>query len=74
MYGGLATISDNFSLLAHVELMKSWDALESNKILIGCPNSNKVPTSTSSLSEIFSTVVWLTRPLLSVGALSCPLA
>jgi hypothetical protein len=43
MYDGLATVSDNFSFLAHIEIMKSWDALESNKMMIG----------------ISSTVVWL---------------
>jgi hypothetical protein len=41
-------------------------------IMIGCPNSKNVPTSTSSPSEISLTMVWLTQPLLVVGALSWP--
>jgi hypothetical protein len=41
-------------------------------MMTGCPNSKKVLTSTS-LSRISVTVVWLTRPLLGVGALSWPL-
>jgi hypothetical protein len=73
IYDGLATVSDNSALLAHVELMKPCDASESNRMMIGHPNSKKVPESTSSSSGISSTVVWLTRPLLDVGALSCPL-
>jgi hypothetical protein len=70
MYDGLVTISDNFAFLAQFELMKSWDAPESCKMMMGCPNSKNVPISTSSLSRISSIVVWLTWPLLSVGALS----
>jgi hypothetical protein len=73
MYDGLATVSANFDLFAHAALMKSCDAPESNMMMIGCPNSKKVPTSTSSPSGISSTMVWLTQPLISVGALSCPL-
>jgi hypothetical protein len=42
MYDGLATVSANFDLLAHAALMKSCEALESNKMMIGCPNSTKV--------------------------------
>jgi hypothetical protein len=72
MYYGLATVSDKSSLLAHVELMKSCDAPESNRMMTGCPNSKKVLTSTSP-SGISSTVVWLTWPLLGIGAISCPL-
>jgi hypothetical protein len=67
MYDGLATVSANFDLLAHATHMKSCDAPESNRMMIGLPNSKKVPTSTSSSSGISSIVVWLTRPLLGVG-------
>jgi hypothetical protein len=73
MYDGLATVSDNFNLSAHAMLMKSWDALESNKMMIGHPNSKKVLVSTYSPSGISSTVVWLTRPLHGVGAMTWPL-
>jgi hypothetical protein len=72
MYDGLVTISDNFALLSHVELMKSWDAPESNWMMTGCPNSKKVHVSTSP-SGISSNVVWLTQSLLGVGALICSL-
>jgi hypothetical protein len=60
MYDGLVTVSDNFALLAHAELMKSWDALESNRRMTRLPNNKKVPVSISSPLGIFSTVVWLT--------------
>jgi hypothetical protein len=46
MYDGLAIVSDNFALLAHAELMKSWDAPKSNKMMIGHPNSKNVPICT----------------------------
>jgi hypothetical protein len=68
-YDGLAIVSANFNLLAHATLMKSCDAPESNRMMIGRPNSKKVPTSTSSPSGISSSVVWLTRLLHGVGAL-----
>jgi hypothetical protein len=48
MYDGLVTVSDNFALLAHTELMKSWDAPESNRMMTGLSNSKKVLASTSS--------------------------
>jgi hypothetical protein len=73
MYNGLATVSDNYALLAHAELMKSWDALESNRMMTGCPNIKNVPASTSYPSRISLIVVWLTQSLLSIGALSWPL-
>jgi hypothetical protein len=47
----LVTVSDNFALFAHAELMKSCEAPESNGMMIGRPNSKKVPTSTSSPQE-----------------------
>jgi hypothetical protein len=53
--------------------MKSCEDLESDKMIAGHPNSKKVPISTSSPSGISSTVVWLTRPLLDIGALIWPL-
>jgi hypothetical protein len=67
------TLSANFALLAHVELMKSCEDLESNKMITRCPNSKKVLVSTSSPSGISSTVVWLIWPLLDIGALIWPL-
>jgi hypothetical protein len=67
------TVSDNFALLAHAELMKSCDVPESNGMMTGCPNSKNVPSSTSSHSGISLTMVWLARPLLVVGALNWPL-
>jgi hypothetical protein len=70
MYDGLATISGKFSLFAHAELMKSCKALESNRMMIGCPDSKKVPTSTSSPSIISLTMVWLTWLLLSIRSLN----
>jgi hypothetical protein len=39
MYDGLVTVSVNFALLAHVELTKSCDAPESNRMMTGCSNS-----------------------------------
>jgi hypothetical protein len=42
-------------------------------MMIGHPNSKKVPASTSSPSGISSIVVCLTQPLLGVGALNWPL-
>jgi hypothetical protein len=54
MYNGLATISDKFALFAHAEVMKSCEAPESNRMMIGCPNSKKVPCKYFfSLSNIF---------------------
>jgi hypothetical protein len=43
MYDGLVTVSANFDLLAHAALMKSCEAPESNRMMIGRPNSKKVP-------------------------------
>jgi hypothetical protein len=43
MYDGLVTVSANFDLLAHTALMKSCEAPESNRMMIGRPNSKKVP-------------------------------
>jgi hypothetical protein len=40
-----------------VELIKSCDALESNRIIIGRSLRKNVPASTSSLVETSSTVV-----------------
>jgi hypothetical protein len=70
MYDGLATISDNFALFAHAELMKSRKAPESNTMMIGCPNSKKVPASTSSASRISLTMVCLTLPPLGIRSLN----
>jgi hypothetical protein len=39
MYDGLVTVSVNFALLAHVELTKSYDAPESNRMMTGRSNS-----------------------------------
>jgi hypothetical protein len=66
MYDGLTTVSAKFDLLAHAALMMSCEAPESNRMMMGCPNSKKLPTSTSP-SGISSTVVWLTQPFLGVG-------
>jgi hypothetical protein len=33
--------------------MKSWDAPESNRMVIGCPNSKKVPNHFFPLRNIF---------------------
>jgi hypothetical protein len=70
IYDGLATISDNFALFAHAELMKSCEVPESNMMMIRCPNSKKVPASTFSPSVLSSTMVWLTRLLLGIGPLN----
>jgi hypothetical protein len=43
--------------LAHVELMKSCDAPESNSMIIGRSLRKNVPTSSSSLVGISSMVV-----------------
>jgi hypothetical protein len=49
--------SVNFAFLAHVELIKSCDALELNCMTIGHSLRKNIPTSTSSPVEISSTVV-----------------
>jgi hypothetical protein len=72
MYDGLVTVSATFDLVAHTALMKSCDAPESNRMIIGHPNSKKASTCTSSPSGISLTVVWLTQLVLSVGALTWP--
>jgi hypothetical protein len=51
MYDGLATISANSDLLAHASLTKSCEASESNRMMMGRPNSKKVHASTSSLGN-----------------------
>jgi hypothetical protein len=53
--------------------MKSCEAPESNKIITGCPNSQKIPASTSSPPGISSTVIWFTWLLLDIGALIWPM-
>jgi hypothetical protein len=42
-FDGLATVSDNFALLAHAELTKSCEAPESNRMMIGLPYNKKYP-------------------------------
>jgi hypothetical protein len=44
MYGAPEATSDNFAFLAQVKLMKSCDALESNRITIGCLLRKNMPT------------------------------
>jgi hypothetical protein len=44
-YGALVIISNNFAFLAHAELMKSCDALESTGAMTRCTNSKNVPAS-----------------------------
>jgi hypothetical protein len=40
--------SINIAISAHVELMKSCEALESNNIMVGCSLRKNVPARTSS--------------------------
>jgi hypothetical protein len=47
-YGAPEATSDNFAFLAQVELIKSCDAPESNRIIMGCSLRKNVPASTSS--------------------------
>jgi hypothetical protein len=63
----LATVSDNFAILANAGLMQSWDALESNRMMTRCPTSKNVHISTSSPLGISSTMVCLTQTLLDVA-------
>jgi hypothetical protein len=56
-YGASIATIDSIAFLAHVELIKSCDALESNSMIIGRPLSMNIPASTSSLVGILSTVV-----------------
>jgi hypothetical protein len=56
-YGAPETTSDNFAFLAQVELIKSCDALESNRIITGYALTKNVPASTFSPVGISSTVV-----------------
>jgi hypothetical protein len=56
-YGTPEATSDKFAFLAQVELIKSCDALESNRIIIGRSLRKNVPASTSSLVETSSMVV-----------------
>jgi hypothetical protein len=56
-YGAPEATSDNFALLPHVELIKSCDAPELNKIITGCSLRKNVPANTFSPMGIFSTVV-----------------
>jgi hypothetical protein len=57
MYGAPEAISDNFAFLAQVKLIKSCDAPESNRIIIGYLFRKNVPASPSSPMGISSTVV-----------------
>jgi hypothetical protein len=56
-YGAPDAISVNFAFLAHVELIKSCDVLESNNMMIGRSFKKNVPANTSSPVGIPSTVV-----------------
>jgi hypothetical protein len=56
-YGTPNATSVNISLLAHVELTKLYDALESNNIMMGRSLRKNVPVSTSSPVGISSMVV-----------------
>jgi hypothetical protein len=56
-YGAPDAISVNLVFLAHAELIKSCDALESNNMTIGCSFKKNIPGSTSSPVGIPSTVV-----------------
>jgi hypothetical protein len=56
-YGAPKATSDNLAFLAHVALIKSCDAPESNNIMIGRSLRKNVPVSTSSPMGISSTVV-----------------
>jgi hypothetical protein len=56
-YGAAGATSENFAFLPQVKLMKSCDAPESNRIIIGCLLRKNVPVSTSSPVGISSTVV-----------------
>jgi hypothetical protein len=57
MYGTPEATSYNFAFLAHVELIKSHDAPESNSVFIGLSLRKNIPTSTSSPVGISSGVV-----------------
>jgi hypothetical protein len=56
-YGVPNDTSVNFALLAHAELTKSCEALESNNIMMGCSLRKNVLIITSSPVGISSTVV-----------------
>jgi hypothetical protein len=56
-YGTHEATIYNFAFLAQVELIKSCDALESNRIIIGYSLRKNIPASTSSPVGISSTVV-----------------
>jgi hypothetical protein len=56
-YGAPEATSDNFAFIAQVELIKSCDAPESNRIITRCSLSKNVPASTSSPVGISSMVV-----------------
>jgi hypothetical protein len=56
-YGAPEVTSDNSAVLAHVALIKSCDAPESNNIMIGRSLRKNVPASTSSPVGISSMVV-----------------
>jgi hypothetical protein len=55
-YGTPKATSDNFGFLEQVELIKSCDAPESNRIIMGYSLRKNVPASTSPVG-ISSTVV-----------------
>jgi hypothetical protein len=57
MYGIPYATSVNLAFLAHVVLIKSCDAPESNKMIIECSLRKNIPARTSSPKEISSTVV-----------------
>jgi hypothetical protein len=56
-YGTPDATSVNFALSAHEELTKSYEALESNNIMMGCSFRKNVPARTSTPVGISSTVV-----------------
>jgi hypothetical protein len=56
-YGAPEATSVNFAFLAHVELIKSCDALEMNSEMIGCSLRRNVPANISSHVGISYVVV-----------------
>jgi hypothetical protein len=67
-YGAFVAQIVSLVLSAQARLMKSCEAPELNNIMIGCSNKKNVPTRTSSLGGISSTVVKLARPTLKDDA------
>jgi hypothetical protein len=61
MYDGLATISDNFDLLAHTALMKSWEA----------PNSNWMMINIQTIRKYLHVLLLLDRGVVDTAASQC---